>query len=396
MDEFSHIKNRKKTNSVKWDQIEEVFQTNNKDVLPMWIADMDFPAPNEVNKALIDRAKHGIYGYTFIDDDIKKNVTDWLAKRHQWKVNPNSLIFSPSVITSLYIAITTFTKPNDAILIQTPVYTPFFSVIEEANRQVVTNPLHFNGESYEIDFENLETKMQQGVKAFVFCSPHNPVGRVWTKEELSRLAELALQYNVLILSDEIHADLVFKPHKHIPIASLSDKISEQTITLMSPTKTFNLAGLHISYMVTTNRDKQQQLESKLALQGFRMLNTMGIVALDAAYRHGESWLQTLLDIIEDNKRYVLHRLAHETNEMVTAIDAEGTYLLWLNFSRLNMTDAQLRSFLINDAKVGLNAGSSYGMDGASFMRINIACHKDTLEDGINRIIKAVNHFTSNK
>lgn len=390
MDEFSIIKNRKGTNSIKWDQTKQVFNTDADDVLPMWIADMDFPAPNKVNEAIIERAKHGIYGYTFIDEPTRENVTSWLKKRHDWQVDTNSLTFSPSVITSLYNAITTFSEPGDHILIQTPVYTPFFTVIKDAGRNVITNQLHFNGESYEIDFADLEEKMRQGVKAFVFCSPHNPVGRVWTRQELEKVAELALKYNVLILSDEIHADLVFKSYKHIPIATLSEEVSQQTITFMSPTKTFNLAGLHISYIVTTDPKKRIKMEKLLNTQGFRMLNIMGIVALDAAYRYGEQWLENLLDIIGRNKEYVLRRLPEETNGKVTVIDAEGTYLLWLNFSKLNMSDDELKRFLIDEAKVGLNAGSSYGIDGEQFMRINIACHEETLVDGLDRIIQAVN------
>ncbi|HZW69039.1 MAG TPA: aminotransferase class I/II-fold pyridoxal phosphate-dependent enzyme, partial [Pseudogracilibacillus sp.] len=199
----------------------------------------------------------------------------------------------------------------------------------------------------------------------------------------------ALQYDVLILSDEIHADLVFKPHKHIPIASLSDEISHQTITFMSPTKTFNLAGLHISYIVTTDKKKRVKMNQLLAQQGFRMLNTMGIIALKAAYRDGEAWLMHLLDIIEENKQYVLERLERDTDGKVRALDADGTYLLWLDFSKLHLADKDLHRFLIDKAKVGLNAGSSYGSEGEQFMRINLACHKETLIEGLNRIIKAV-------
>lgn len=393
MDEFLKVHNRKNTNSMKWDQVRQVFQTDDADVLPMWVADMDFPAPKQVNEALIERAKHGIYGYTFINDRIKDNVANWIKKRHGWTINTDWLTFSPSVITSLYVAISSFTEPNDKILIQTPVYTPFFSVIEDSGREIVKNELIFNGTSYEIDFDDLEEKMQLGVKAMVFCSPHNPVGRVWRKEELEKIATLALQYNVLILSDEIHADLVFKPNKHIPIASLSDEINKQTITFMSPTKTFNLAGLHISYVVTADAKKRLEIEKVLALQGFRMLNTMGIVALDAAYRYGESWLENLMDVIAKHKDYAIKRLSEETNGKLTVIDSEGTYLLWIDFRNLNMTDKQLRRFLVEKAKVGLNAGSSYGTAGEQFMRINIACHEETLEEGINRIVSAINELS---
>lgn len=393
MDEFLKVHNRKNTNSMKWDQVRQVFQTDDADVLPMWVADMDFPAPKQVNEALIERAKHGIYGYTFINDRIKDNVANWIKKRHGWTINTDWLTFSPSVITSLYVAISSFTEPNDKILIQTPVYTPFFSVIEDSGREIVKNELIFNGTSYEIDFDDLEEKMQLGVKAMVFCSPHNPVGRVWRKEELEKIATLALQYNVLILSDEIHADLVFKPNKHIPIASLSDEINKQTITFMSPTKTFNLAGLHISYVLTADAKKRLEIEKVLALQGFRMLNTMGIVALDAAYRYGESWLENLMDVIAKHKDYAIKRLSEETNGKLTVIDSEGTYLLWIDFRNLNMTDKQLRRFLVEKAKVGLNAGSSYGTAGEQFMRINIACHEETLEEGINRIVSAINELS---
>lgn len=390
MDAFKTFINRKQTNSMKWDQIKQVFQTDDDDVLPLWVADMDFPAPKEVNDALIERAKHGIYGYTFIDDSILDNVVNWIEKRHNWTIETKWLTFSPSVITSLYNAIMTFTKPNDKILIQTPVYTPFFSVIEDSGREIVENPLLYKDQKYEINFNDLEEKFSQGIKAMVFCSPHNPVGRVWKKEELEKLAELALKYNVLILSDEIHADLVFKPNKHIPFASLSEEISKQTITFMSPTKTFNLAGLHVSYFITSDAKKRIEMERTLALQGFRMLNTMGIVALDAAYKHGEPWLERLLEIIEENKQYVIERLPNETNGKVKVIDSEGTYLLWLDFHALEMNDKALQRFLVEEAKVGLNAGSSYGTEGEQFMRINLACHKKTLEEAINRIVQAVN------
>lgn len=390
MDGFSTFIDRKNTNSMKWDQIKQVFHTDLDDVLPLWVADMDFPAPNEINDALIERAKHGIYGYTFIDDSIKNNVINWINKRHHWEINANWLTFSPSVITSLYNAIATFTKPNDKILIQTPVYTPFFSVIKDSGRKIIENPLIYKNDTYEMDFTDLEEQFSQGVKAMVFCSPHNPVGRVWKKTELERLAELALKYNVLILSDEIHADLVFKPNKHIPIASLSEELSNQTITFMSPTKTFNLAGLHVSYIVTPNPKKRIEMEKTLTLQGFRMLNTMGVVALNAAYQYGEAWLEKLLIIIEENKKYVINRLPTETNGKIKVIDSEGTYLLWLDFQALNMEDKKLQRFLVEEAKVGLNAGSSYGTVGEQFMRINLACHKETLEEAINRIVKAVN------
>lgn len=390
MAEFNRVHHRKATHSLKWDNVQSVFHTD--DILPMWVADMDFKAPQAVNEALKQRAEHGIYGYTVIDDSIRTNVTKWIEQQHHWQIAVNDLVFSPGVITSLYAAIHTFTNPGDRILLQTPVYTPFFHLIEKSQREIVENELVYNGQSYEIDFNHLETQLKRGVKAMMLCSPHNPVGRVWTKEELTKVAELCLQYDVLILSDEIHADLTFKGHTHTPIASLSERISEQTITFMSPTKTFNLAGLQASYMVIQDTKKKIALQNELGQQGFNMLNTMGVLALDAAYQSGLPWLEELLDVIEANKNYAIQRLENETNHSITIIRSEGTYLLWMDCHNLSLTDQELQQFMIETAKVGLNAGSSYGNAGKQFMRMNIACPHSTLEEGIDRIVHAINNL----
>lgn len=388
MIDFQTVYDRKNTHSLKWDGVETIFQTD--DILPMWVADMDFKAPKEVNEALKKRAEHGIYGYTVINDDIKESVINWVQTKHDWSINTDWLSFSPGVITSLHIAIQSFTEPNDKILLQTPVYTPFFNIIRNGNREVVENPLLFNDEKYTIDFEDFEKKLEQGVKAFVLCSPHNPVGRVWTKEELLEMAKLCLKYDVLILADEIHADLVFEEHKHIPIASLSEEIRNQTITCMSPTKTFNLAGLQASFLITPDKDKKTIIDRELVQQGFGMLNTMGIVALEAAYNYGAPWLGKLMEVITENKQYVRSKLETETNGMLKVIDSEATYLLWIDCRKTQLDDKDLQKFMIEQAKVGLNPGSSYGKDGEQFMRINIACPKETLEEGVKRIIQAVN------
>lgn len=391
MADFQTVYNRKNTRSFKWDHLEAVFQT--EDVLPMWVADMDFKAPKQVNEALKERAEHGIYGYTVIDDGIKNSVVDWVRYKHDWDIDVDWLSFSPGVITSLHIAIQSFTNENDKILLQTPVYTPFFNIIRNSNREVVENPLSYDGEKYEINFADFEKKLQQGVKAFILCSPHNPVGRVWTKNELLEMARLCLKYDVLILADEIHADLVFRQHTHIPIASLSEEIGKQTITCMSPTKTFNLAGLQASYIITTDDSKKRRIDSVLAQQGFSMLNTMGVIALEAAYKHGAPWLEKLMDTVEANKRYARTELEEKTNGFLRVVDSEATYLLWMDCRDLNLDGKALQKFMIEKAKVGLNPGSAYGKDGEQFMRINIACPKETVQDGVARIIEAVNSFT---
>ncbi|MGM8211951.1 MalY/PatB family protein [Virgibacillus sp. W0430] len=386
MNLFEDVQNRKETKSYKWDALDTVFKS--KDVLPMWVADMDFKAPEAVNEAIRNRADHGIYGYTIIDSEIKEAIVKWVENRHLWSIKQNWLSFSPGVITSLHIAIQAFTQPNDKILLQTPVYTPFFQIIKGSNRQVIENELILDNNYYKIDFTDLENKFKQGIKAFILCSPHNPVGRVWKKEELLEIGRLCLKYNVLILADEIHADLTFPGNQHIPIASLSDEIAQQTITCMSPTKTFNLAGLQASYMITTDERKRTIINDALAQQGFNMLNTIGVIAMEAAYKHGESWLQSLMQLLEQHKTWAIDQL--ETNTSLKVVRSEGTYLLWVDCSSLQMDSEALHKFMIEEAKVGLNPGAAYGEAGAAFMRINIACPRQMLEKGINRIVHAVN------
>ncbi|WP_029269908.1 MalY/PatB family protein [Virgibacillus alimentarius] len=384
---FDTIQARKNTRSVKWDGLKSVFQT--KDVLPMWVADMDFKSPQAVNEALMKRVKHGIYGYTMIDHDVKNSIVNWIKRRHHWQIQRDWLTFSPSVITSLHIAIQALTEPNDKVLIQTPVYTPFFNVLKQHNREMVKNPLVLQNNYYKIDFEDFEDKLKQGVKAFILCSPHNPVGRVWTRDELEEIARLCLKYDVIILTDEIHGDLVYPNHHHIPFASLSNEIAEQTITFMSPSKTFNLAGLQASYMIVKNQTKHKKLTEHLKKQGLNTLNTMGNTALEAAYNHGESWLDELISVLHDHRNYVTEMLESRTKEL-KVINSEGTYLIWINCSGLKMDSPSLRKFMIEKAKVGLNPGMNYGKEGSQFMRMNIACPRAILEEGVNRIITAVN------
>lgn len=388
MANFQTVYNRKSTFSYKWDYLNETFQTD--DVLPMWVADMDFQAPPAVNEAIKQRADHGFYGYTIIDEQIKRSVTNWVKRRHQWDISEEMLSFSPGVIMSLHIAIQSFTEKNDKILVQTPIYNPFFNIIENGERQIVKNSLVYKNGKYEIDFDDFEQKLKDGVKAFILCSPHNPVGRVWTKDELQKIGELCLKYKVLILSDEIHADLIFANKKHIPIATLSNKIAEQTITFMSPTKTFNLAGLQVSYIITKNKEMRAEINKQLRLNGFSMLNTIGVISLQAAYDKSEKWLDNLLITLEKHKQYVKNKLESETN--LTVIDSEGTYLLWIDCSNLNMNAKELQHFMLNEAKVGMNPGLAYGDEGAQFMRMNIACPKQLLEDGVQRIIQAINNL----
>jgi cysteine-S-conjugate beta-lyase len=383
---FETIHDRKHTRSVKWDMLKEVFNSN--EVIPMWVADMDFKAPDEVTAALLERVKHGIFGYTIIDQDVKSSIINWVSNRHHWEIKPEWLSFSPGVVTTLHMAVQALTEPLDSILIQTPVYTPFYKVIEEHNRKIVKSPLKLEGDTYTIDFTDFEEKLKQGVKAFILCNPHNPVGRVWNQEELTELARLCLKYNVFIISDEIHGDLVFPSKKHIPIASLSQEIADHTVTCMAPSKTFNLAGLQASYAITANPELRKKLDRLFMIQGIHGLNTMANTALEAAYNFGEAWLDELLGVLINHRKFVKEELEGKTNLKV--IHSEGTYLLWIDCSSLNMDDKALRSFFIEQAKVGLNTGIEYGEEGSQFMRMNIACPRQLLEEGVLRIIHAVN------
>src|SRR5690625_404656 len=390
MVDFSKVHSRKNTRSIKWDLTEQLFQE--KDVLPMWIADMDFQAPKEVNEAIKKRAKHGIYGYTTTDDQVIHTITSWVKRRHEWKVDKKHISFSPSIVTSLHLAITSLTKPEDKVLIQTPVYTPFYRVIENHGRKVIKNELKLNKitNKYEIDFEHFEQRLSEGVKAFILCSPHNPVGRVWTKEELTKMADLCVKHDVLILSDEIHSDLVFPDYTHIPIASLSEKFSQQTITCMSPSKTFNLAGLQASYIITENPSKRVALNKHLQKYSLGLLNTIGNVGLEAAYKYGETWLDQLIQVLVKNRNHLIKMFEKHTDKL-KVIQPEGTYLIWIDCSGLQMDSKSLYRFMIEKAKVGLNQCISYGEDGEQFMRINIACPPSILQEGVNRIIAAVNN-----
>ncbi|WP_277673792.1 MalY/PatB family protein [Piscibacillus halophilus] len=382
---FNEVINRENTRSAKFEYREKLF--GRSDVLPLWVADMDFASVPELQTALIERAQHNLYGYTTFDDDILSSIKNWLAKRHQYDINTDLLSFSPGVIPSLHALVQVFTEENDSIVIQTPVYPPFFSVVKLHNRKLVENPLINRNGHYEMDFEQLEETFKNGAKAFILCSPHNPVGRVWTKEELQKIADLCVQYNVYLFSDEIHADIVFSGHQHTPIASLNHDIEQLTFTLMAPSKTFNIAGLQASYVISPNEELKKKVDQQLMRQGFASLNTFAFTALETVYNHGENWLDDLIIQLENNKKLIDQKLANSSVD-ITAADTEGTYLIWLDFTKTGLSHEEIKKKLNNEAKVGLNDGKSFGDQGEQYMRINIASPAQVIEEGIDRIIKA--------
>ncbi|WP_431804408.1 MalY/PatB family protein [Halobacillus andaensis] len=392
MSRFSNVIQRKGTRSVKWDYAEHLYQ--DKKILPMWVADMDFQAPQEVIDSLKQRVEHGIFGYTMPDEEIKRSIIDWIAKRHQWNIETDWITYSPGVIPSLHMIVQALTEEQDNILIQTPVYPPFYSVIKEHQRNVVKNSLIYSEGMYSIDFEDFENQIvKNNVKMFILCNPHNPVGRVWKEEELKKMGEICVKHNVIIASDEIHADLILDEHKHIPVASLSNQLNNQTVTCYSPTKTFNLAGLQASYIVTSNKEKRESIKKNFDKQGMHMLNTLGLTAMENAYIHGEEWLEELLETIQGNRDFAAEQFKKHT-DLIKAVPLEGTYLLWLDCRSLNLSQAELKSFMQKQAKVGLNDGVSFGEEGKGFMRMNLAAPQEIIEDGVQRIVDAVRQKTT--
>lgn len=387
--DFNRVIDRRNTESTKWDYTMRTF--GREDVLPMWVADMDFPSPTEVEEAIRKRLDHGIFGYTEIPDSYKEAVMAWQKSRNGWKIEKEWLVHSPGVVTSFTIAVLAFTNPGDRVLIQPPVYPPFYAAIQNHGRSLVTNPLVLENGRYGVDFADLENKLGGGVKMMILCSPHNPVGRVWTKEELSRVVELCRKYRVLLVSDEIHSDLVYRGYRHIPAASLVKGNAGQVITCISPTKTFNLAGLATSMVVIEDELLRQRFEKEMHSVGAGMSNVFGVVGGEAAFRYGHSWVDSLMGYLEENLKRTLSFIRDRIPE-IKAVVPEGTYLVWLDCRELNMTPEQLREFFVRKAGVGLNGGETFGEEGKGFQRINIACPWELLEEGLCRIERAVMEY----
>ncbi|MGM0854540.1 MAG: MalY/PatB family protein [Bacillota bacterium] len=386
VNKFEEIINRKGSSSVKWDLTKTVFGKD--DVLPMWVADMDFLPPQDVLDALQDRLKHGIFGYTFVGDETAASIKEWVHKRHGWDIEKTWLQYSPGVVPAISTIIQALTVPGDKVLVQSPVYTPFFSLVEDNDREIVNAQLDYDEGSYSIDFGAFEESLKTGVKLFLLCNPHNPSGRVWKKEELMKIAELCHQYNVVIVSDEIHSDLVYETDTHIPLASLNDSFRDITITCIAPSKTFNLAGLQASAMITPNPDFREKIAAIHKKQGFFTLNTFGIVGMEAAYRFGEAWLEEILAYLQENVRVTKEFIGKQLPDL-QLVDPEGTYLLWIDCTKMELSDEELKERLLDKGRLALEPGTKYGPGGEGFVRMNIACPRVTLMDGLERLRKAL-------
>ena len=388
MSELDNIFNRKNTNSYKWDFLKERF--GNDDILPLWVADMDFKSPEEVLKKMEEISINGFFGYTFKNDNFYNSIINWIYRKHNWKIEKENIFTTHGVVNGLSAAINALTNENDKIIIQTPVYYPFFHVIENNKREIVRNPLIIENGEYKIDFDNLNKIIDDKTKIFILCSPHNPVGRVWNKNELDQIADFVLKNNLILLSDEIHADLIFKTHKHIPIANISKDIANKTITFMAPSKTFNLPGLETSFAIIENEEYIEKFNNTINAWSIGGNNIYGIFATQTAYNHGGKWLKDVLDYIHENYIY-LKEFFSKNMPQIETYPLEGTYLMWINCNKLNMSNEELDKFFIEEVKVGLNPGHIFGEEGNGFQRINIACPRKNLEIFANNFLKAIQH-----
>ncbi len=387
--DFDTLIARQNSGSTKWDDAAALFGA--EDVLPFWVADMDFPSPPAITEALTARVQHGVFGYPSPHSYAYDAVTAWLEKRHNWKTQPAWMVSTPGVVTALTLAIHAFTKPGDKIIIQSPVYPPFFSSIQSQNRIIVENPLIYDNNQYHMDFEDLQKKAPDA-SMLVLCSPHNPVGRVWTQPELNKLLTICLENNVLIVTDEIHSDLVYSGYHHISLASLTTDSTNKIITLIAPSKTFNTAGLYTSIAIIPDDKLRTHFSQILQQLSINKSNVFGITALEAAYRYGEPWLDELLLYLEDNAQYLTQYIT--ANIPAIHVDKpQGTYLVWLDCRKLNLSQQELVRFFAQKARVGLNDGATFGQQGTGFMRLNFGCPRPLLAEGLKRIAQAVNQLS---
>ena len=384
--DFDRLIDRRRTNSVKWDGCGRVF--GREDLLPMWVADMDFAAPPAALEALRERVDHGVFGYANDAGGALAALASWIERRHGWRIEEEWAAITPGVVAGLSLAVLALTEPGDKIAIQPPVYPPFYSVVRENGRSLVENPLRLENGRYVMDLKGLAGLFAQGVKMLILCSPHNPVGRVWERDELASLGELCRRHDVLVVSDEIHADLVFANHRHVCTASVSEDLAERTITLTAPSKTFNVAGLATAAAIVPQPDLRRKftgLQRRLHLEGE---NVCGLAAMEAAYRHGEEWLGELLRYLEGNRDFLLAYLAERTPG-IEAARPEGTFLAWLDCRGLGLDADGLRRFLVDEARLGLNDGRDFGPPGEGFARLNFGCPRSILEEGLDRLAGAV-------
>ncbi|MDR3209084.1 MAG: pyridoxal phosphate-dependent aminotransferase [Oscillospiraceae bacterium] len=383
--DFDEVIERRGTNSLKFDFARE--RGRPEDILPLWVADMDFLAPPAVTEALV-RASHGIFGYSEAKDAYFDAVRAWFARGFEFELQPEWLVKSPGVVFALATAVRAFTEPGGAVLILSPVYYPFSEVVLDNGRRLARSSLVYTDGAYRVDFADFERKLtKSGATLFLLCSPHNPVGRVWTRAELTRLGEICLRHGCVVVSDEIHCDFVFDGHRHHIFGSLSPAFLDGSVLCTAPSKTFNLAGLQISNIFIANPALREKFTRELARTGYSQMNTMGLIACQAAYEHGEDWLLQLRAYLAGNLAY-LRDFLRARLPSIKLVEPEGTYLVWLDFRALGLTQDALEERITHKARLWLDAGTIFGPEGAGFERVNIACPRKTLQAALERLERA--------
>jgi cystathionine beta-lyase len=383
---FVDIRSRNGTDCVKYDRRQEVF--GRKDVIPMWVADMDFKTPGFIIEKLKTRLSHEIFGYSFRPPEYFSSIQKWFAERHSWEINKEWICFTPGIVPALNLCTLTFTRPGDSIIVQPPVYFPFFSAVENHGRKPIYNQLTEKDGRWSMDFDGLLRLIDHNTKMIIISNPHNPVGRAWTHEELVKLADICLKNNILIVSDEIHCDLILPGYSHIPLANISEEISDITVTCIAPSKTFNLAGLATSSVIISNPVLRKYFLKKTDDLHIGNGNIFGTIASSAAYSQGGEWVNELMEYINDNVRYVQH-FCNELIPEIIPVKPEATYMIWLDCRKFGMSGKELQKFFIEKAGIGMNEGSTFGPGGEGYMRMNLATSRQTVEKAMEQTEKAV-------
>jgi cystathionine beta-lyase len=382
--DFDHINRREGTSSLKHDGKAGVFGAD--DVLPMWVADMDFAAPEAVTRALEARAAHPVYGYTLVPESLYDALIGWMKKRHRWQIEREWILLTPGVVPSLNVAVMALTRPGEGVIVQPPVYPPFFSAVSKTGRRLVENPLQCREGRYLMDFDNLE-HCARNARLLLLCSPHNPVGRVWQPEELKTLLDIARRHDLTILSDEIHADLVYPEFQHQALAALSADPAN-IVTAVAPSKTFNIPGLGLSVLIVPDARRRAEIAKVLDMIHVSVANPFSIAAFEAAYREGEPWLASLLAYLKQTRDVAASYIERELPE-ISLTKPEGTYLLWLDCRKLGMSDKELQRFFVHHAKVGMSPGATFGTGGNGCMRMNIGAPRQVVMTALQQIRNAL-------
>lgn len=387
MSVFDEVIERKNTDSIKYDFAEKWGMP--KDILPLWVADMDFRVPACIIEAMTEKCTYGIFGYSESRDDYFDVLKSWFERRHGWQISPEWLVKTPGVVNAICTAVRAFTERGDSIIIQQPVYYPFANAVTSNDRKLIVSELKYSENQYSVDFEDFENKIiTNQVKLFILCNPHNPVGRVWTREELERMGDICVRHSVKVVSDEIHADFVYPGYRHIVFAALKQEYSRLTITCTAPSKTFNIAGLQLSNIFIENGELMQKFRAEMTRSGIFGVNIMGITACKAAYKYGDDWLEELKKYLLSNLDF-LRKFLCERLPQIRLVEPEGTYLAWLDFRQLGMDDNELKDLVINKAGLWLDEGTLFGQGSEGFQRVNIACPISVLEEALLRLESAL-------